>query len=146
MFIDIHEYHSLSRFNDSIALDWTPLSSLPHHICYGAYIPQPGTSVRSAVKDLKYAKEHFLGYIDKDKCYSIAIEDIEVMKEISSCGILRIPVALLITACDEVIEEIKEARESIKSVTGFLRFQSNPFPVTDLLNRRGLFALRNRIH
>ena len=152
LLIDANEIQSLNEFNDSIAEletpDWSesskgrrPFSTIfPYHICYGSYMPQPGIDEKKGVEDLTFARDHFLGFVQREKCHVIALSDINVMDALPVGRTFHIPFAALVQASDFVIGEIGEKRSS-RAVTGFLRYK-NMSPATNILNRPGIIALK----
>lgn len=115
--------------------------STPLVVCYGAYIPQQNVSYEKALIDLLGAGGSWLGHIAGPFCELIAVRDIRSYGMQKVGRMIYLPFAALLQAHAPVISKIKGDGDS-PAVTGFVRY-SNMSPADNLLNRKGLFALKS---
>ena len=141
LLIAANEMQALDTFHDSISEQDRPHESQhPYHVCYGCYMPQHGLDEAEALEDFKAARDHWIGYIQQDKCHIIAFHDAEPMATERVGRAIRIPFAALVQAHSEVMEQIGD-KASVQAVTGFLRY-AEMSPATNILNRPGIIALK----
>jgi hypothetical protein len=142
LLISANEMQSLNLFRNSIAdLPYLNEAEHPYHICYGCYMPQPNTDEVKALEDFKAVQDHWIGYVDQDKCYSIAFHEAEALESLHRGKRFSFPFAALIQADESVIKKIGD-QASVQAVTGFLRYLDQMTPATNILNRPGIIALK----
>lgn len=141
LLIAANEMQSLDTYHDAIAEQDKPDETQhPYHVCYGCYMPQHGIDEDKALEDFKAARDHWIGYIQQEKCHIIAFHDAEPMEPERMGRAIRIPFAALVQAHAPVIEQIG-GKASVQAVTGFLRY-AGMSPATNILNRPGVIALK----
>lgn len=142
LLVSAHEMQSLNTFHDAITEQDKPSGAEhPYHVCYGCYMPQPGIEEAEAMDDFEAARDHWIGYIQHDKCHIIAFHDAEPMEPKRMGRAIRIPFAALVQASAPIIKKIGD-RAFVQAVTGFIRY-ADISPATNILNRPGIIALKN---
>lgn len=139
--VSANEVHALRTYTDAILEQDKPVETEhPYHVCYGCYLPQPGIDVAEALDDFESSRDHWLGYVEQDKCHIIAFHDAVPLEPVRRGLALTIPFAALVQANPPIIEAIGDAG-TVQAVTGFLRYE-DVSPANNVLNRPGIIALK----
>lgn len=135
--IDAEEHKLLLR-RESMTEIGCPEEASAFHLCYGAYLPQRGTTEAEANEDLWAALDHWLGCLIGMACHLFSLEDIEVYGAVPRGLNLAVPIAALIRARDPAPWP---AGSQTRALSCFLRY-SNLSVAENLLNRPGVIALK----
>jgi hypothetical protein len=138
--IDAGEISVMEHFKGAVEDLPNPPESGQFYVCYGSYMPQPGITAEKALEDLMTASDHYLGYINREHCHSIAFHGVEAYASRSQGRSVRIPFSAVIQADPVVIERM--GAKAGGAVTAFLRFKHEMDPVANILNRPGIIALK----
>ncbi len=137
--IDAHEYQSLTTHGDDIKDMDEDEDSMPYKIVYGSYKTQPeyrGDTV-SITLQMEECKGYRLGYVTGDVCRSIELCDLRVYSPIERRS-FDMPFAALIRTFVDV------RAGNTQAITAFLRYAQQMTPGTNVINRSGLFAMKDQ--
>lgn len=137
-----HEMMALEAHLDGITdMDKPQEDALPYHLCYGSYLLPQGVDGAKALEDFQAARDHWLGFVENNKCHSIAFHDAQAFEVRHIGNAIRIPFAALIQATETIIAKIGD-KSSRQSVAGFLRYEQDMSPSTNILNCPGIIAFK----
>ena len=121
-------------------------NDLQYKIVYGVYIPQNSFSRNDVKHHIEKSINVWLCHFKKDHCVSMIIEDIIIHNQLflKSYGRrLNTTNEVAFSALVKMPPDIKIGSHKTQAVTAFVRYHKAMNPISNLLNRLGIFAFKS---
>jgi len=120
--------------------------TLQYRIVYGVYIPQNSFSRSDVKHHIKKSVNVWLVHFKKDRCVSMKIEDIIIHNQLflKSYGHKHNTTnEVAFSALVKIPNDIEIGSNKTQAVTAFVRYHNAMNPISNLLNRLGIFAFKS---